>query len=164
MALCGYRILLMANCAILAAAAGAGRRAPAPLLFLGTIGQGRRPFRFMARAPGLTAYFSPGEVLFRVAGNTLRMQFEGAAHASRPEAMSRLTGVANFLTGPKDRWPLAQPLYLKTAVETPPSEPSSSAISIWSNGICHPFGELRSTWKPRQVSDLRTVLGVNRRF
>ena len=65
----------------------------------------------MARAPGLTAYFSPGEVLFRVAGNTLRMQFEGAAHASRPEAMSRLTGVANFLTGPKDRWLLAQPLY-----------------------------------------------------
>src|ERR1039457_4776332 len=43
--------------------------------------------------------------------NTLRMQFEGAAHASRPEAMSRLTGVANFLTGPKDRWLLAQPLY-----------------------------------------------------
>jgi hypothetical protein len=111
MALCGYRILLMANCAILAAAAGAGRRAPAPLLFLANHGQAPPPFRFMARAPGLTAYFSPGEVLFRVAGNTLRMQFEGAAHASRPEAMSRLTGVANFLTGPKDRWLLAQPLY-----------------------------------------------------
>jgi len=65
----------------------------------------------MARGPGLTAYFSPGEVLFHVAGNTLRMHFERAGHASRPEALSRLAGVANFLTGPKDRWLLEQPLY-----------------------------------------------------
>ena len=109
MALCGYRILLMANCALLAA--GAGRREPLPLLFLANHGQAPQPVRFMARAPGLTAYFSPGEALFRLADTTLRMQFVGAAHASRPEAMNRLAGVANFLTGPKDRWLLAQPLY-----------------------------------------------------
>ncbi len=109
MALRGYRILLMANCAILAV--GAAPREPVPLLFLANHGQAPPPVRFMARAPGLTAYFSPGEALFRVAGNTLRMHFEGAAHAPRPEAMSRVAGVANFLTGPKDRWLLAQPLY-----------------------------------------------------
>jgi hypothetical protein len=109
MALCGYRMLLLANCAILAA--GAGRREPVPLFFLANHGQAPPAVRFMAKAPGLTAYFSPGEVLFRMAGKTLRMHFEGAVRASRLEAGNRLPGAANFLTGPKDRWLLAQPLY-----------------------------------------------------
>src|ERR1035438_5421077 len=109
MALCGYRIFLLANCAILAA--GAGRKEPVPLFFLANHGQAPPPVRFLAKAPGLTAYFSPGEVLFHVAGKTLRMHFEGTARASRPEAGDRLPGVANFMTGPKDRWLLEQPLY-----------------------------------------------------
>ena len=99
MALCGYRIFLLANCAILAA--GAGRKEPVPLFFLANHGQAPPPVRFLAKAPGLTAYFSPGEVLFHVAGKTLRMHFEGTARASRPEAGDRLPGVANFMTGPK---------------------------------------------------------------
>ena len=82
-----------------------------PLFFLANHGQAPPPVRFLAKAPGLTAYFSPGEVLFHVAGKTLRMHFEGTARASRPEAGDRLPGVANFLTGPKDRWLLEQPLY-----------------------------------------------------
>jgi hypothetical protein len=53
---------------------------------------------------------------------------------------------------------------LKTAAETPAGEPSSSVASSCSNGSCHPLGELRSSWKPRQVSDLPTLLRVNRRF
>jgi len=109
MALRGCGILLLANGALLAA--GAGRSEPMPLLFLANHGQAPPPVRFMAKASGLTAYFSPGEVLFRVAGRSLRMRFDGAVRASLPEAMDRLTGVANFLTGPKDRWLLAQPLY-----------------------------------------------------
>ena len=99
----------MASCAVLAA--GGVRREPMPLLFLANHGQAPPTVRFMARGPGLTAYFSPGEASFRAAGNTLRMHFEGSAHAPRPEAMSQIAGVANFLTGPKDRWLLAQPLY-----------------------------------------------------
>jgi hypothetical protein len=109
MALCGYRMLLLANCAVLAA--GAVRRDPLPLFFLANHGQAPPPVRYMARAVGLTAYFSPGEALYRVAGKTLRMRFEGAARVARPEAMNRLPGVANFLIGPKDRWLLGQPLY-----------------------------------------------------
>lgn len=81
------------------------------MFFLENHGQAPQPVRFIARAPGLTAYFSPGEALLRVAGKTVHMRFEGAARASRPEAMDRLPGVANFLIGPKDRWLLAQPLF-----------------------------------------------------
>jgi hypothetical protein len=109
MALCGYRILLLANCALLAV--GAGRREPVPPFFLANHGQAPSPVRFIAKAPGWTGYFSPGEALFHVAGTTLRMRFEGAAHASRPEARNRLPGVVNFLIGRKDRWLLAQPMY-----------------------------------------------------
>ena len=109
MALRGYRILLLANCAILAV--GAGRWETVPPFFLANHGQAPSPVRFLAKAPGLTAYFLPGEVLFGVAGNTLRVRFEGAARTSLPEAGNRLPGVANFLTGPKARWLLAQPLY-----------------------------------------------------
>src|ERR1017187_7875425 len=83
MALCGYRILLMANCAILAAAAGAGRRAPAPLLFLANHGQAPPPFRFMARAPGLTAYFrSDGELRNSGRGRRCGTKSTGAAALS----------------------------------------------------------------------------------
>src|ERR1017187_6454233 len=57
MALCGYRILLMANCAILAAAAGAGRRAPAPLLFLANHGQAPPPFRFYGEGTRVDGLF-----------------------------------------------------------------------------------------------------------
>jgi hypothetical protein len=109
MALCGYRILLLANCALLAM--GAGRRESVPPFFLANHGQAPPPIRFIAKAPGWTAYFAPGEATFHVAGTTLRMRFEGCAHASRPEARNRLPGVVNFLIGRKDRWLLAQPMY-----------------------------------------------------
>jgi hypothetical protein len=109
MTLCGYRVLLLANCAILTA--GASRQHPMPLFFLANHGQAQPAVRYVAKASGLTAYFSPGEALFRTAGSTLRVHFEGAAGASCPEAMDRLPGVANFLTGPKERWRLEQPMY-----------------------------------------------------
>ena len=49
----------------------------------------------------------------------------------------------------------------KTAVKSPPYERSSSAANICSNGICHPLGEVRSSWNTRQVSDLPRALSVN---
>jgi hypothetical protein len=36
-------------------------------------------------------------------------------------------------------------LIRKTAVGTPVDEPSPSAASVWSNGSCHPFGEMRGS-------------------
>ena len=69
-----------------------------------------------------------------------------------------------------DRWEIEchhrdeKSFILKTAAETPAGEPSSSVASSCSNGICHPLGKLRSSWKPRQVSDLPTLPGINRRF
>ena len=52
----------------------------------------------------------------------------------------------------------------KTAVEKPPSQPSSSAAGVCSHGTCHPLGEMRRSCKPRRVSDLPKALRVNRRF
>jgi hypothetical protein len=105
----GYGLLLLANCAALAAGAAPGDSIPP--FFLTNHGQAPRTVCFMAKASGWTAYFSPGEALFRRAGTTLRLRFEGTAHAAPPVAGRRLPGVANFLTGPKERWALAQPLY-----------------------------------------------------
>jgi hypothetical protein len=34
---------------------------------------------------------------------------------------------------------------LKTAADTPPHGLSPSAASVWSNGSCHPFGEMRGS-------------------
>jgi hypothetical protein len=34
---------------------------------------------------------------------------------------------------------------LETAVEAPPDEPSPSAASVCSSGICHPLGEMRGS-------------------
>ena len=67
-----------------------------PLLFLANHGQAPPPVRFLAKAPGLTVCFSPGEVLFGVAGNTLRMRFEGADGASLPEAAGPAPGSGEF--------------------------------------------------------------------
>ena len=55
-------------------------------------------------------------------------------------------------------------MILETAVEVLPDEPASSAARICREGSCHPFGELRSSWKSIQVSHLPPALGVNCRF
>src|ERR1039458_2892947 len=68
-----------------------------PLFFIANHGQAPPAVRFMAKGSGLTAYFSPGEAVFRVAGRSVRMQFEGANPSPRVEGMERLPGHANFL-------------------------------------------------------------------
>jgi len=82
-----------------------------PLFFIANRGQAPPAVHFMAKGSGLTAYFSPGEVLFRVAGRSVRVQFEKANPSPRIEGMERLPGHASFLIGAQRDWRPDVPLY-----------------------------------------------------
>ena len=101
-------VVLIANGAALAANPV---KDAVPLFFIANHGQAPPAVRFMAKGSGLTAYFSPGEAVFRVAGRSVRMQFEGANPSPRVEGMERLPGHANFLIGPQKDWRPDVPLY-----------------------------------------------------
>ncbi|MBS1859906.1 MAG: SBBP repeat-containing protein, partial [Acidobacteria bacterium] len=64
----------------------------------------------MAKSPGLTVYFAPGEVLLRARASALRVRFQGAAGAGL-EAESPQDGHANFLTGDPAQWRTGVPIY-----------------------------------------------------
>src|SRR5947208_15535985 len=49
-----------------------------PLAFIANRGQTHATVRFTAKAPGLTAYFTPSEVLVDVRGSSIRMRYLGA--------------------------------------------------------------------------------------
>ncbi|MGA9624181.1 MAG: hypothetical protein WBL65_14330 [Bryobacteraceae bacterium] len=93
------RNLLVALIANGAALAANPVRDAAPLFFIANQGQAPPAVRFMAKGSGLTAYFAPHEALFRAAGTSVRMQFEGANPSLKVEGMERLPGHANFLIG-----------------------------------------------------------------
>ena len=101
-------LALIANGAVLAANPP---KDAVPLFFIANRGQAPPAVRFMATGSGLTAYFSPGEALFRVAGRSVHMQFEQANPSPRIEGMERLPGHANFLIGAKRDWRPDVPLY-----------------------------------------------------
>ena len=101
-------VVLIANSAALAANPV---KDAVPLFFIANCGQAPPAVRFMAKGSGLTAYFSPGEAVFRVAGRSVRMQFEGANPSPQVEGMERLPGHANFLIGPQKDWRPDVPLY-----------------------------------------------------
>ncbi|MGD0497240.1 MAG: SBBP repeat-containing protein [Bryobacteraceae bacterium] len=95
--------------------AGVSRSGVVSPFFWENRGQAPPQVRFIATAPRLTAYFSPGEAVFQVTGTRpLDVQFEGA-RACRPEAMGRLPGALNLLVGPEDRWRTGQPMYERVA-------------------------------------------------
>jgi hypothetical protein len=105
------RNLLVALIANGAALAANPVKDAVPLFFIANQGQAPAAVRFMAKGSGLTAYFSPGEALFRVAGRSVRMQFEQANPSPRVEGMERLPGHANFLIGEPRDWRSDVPLY-----------------------------------------------------
>jgi uncharacterized membrane protein len=105
------RNLLVALIANGAALAASPVKDAVPLFFIANQGQAPPAVRFMAKGSGLTAYFSPGEALFRVAGRSIRMQFEQANPSPRIEGMERLPGHANFLIGAQRDWRPDVPLY-----------------------------------------------------
>src|ERR1039457_2602225 len=84
--------------------------ADVPLFFITNHGQAPSKVRFMAQGSGLTAYFSPGEALFRVDDRSVRVQFVGASPSVDVEGIKQLPGQANFLTGDADQWRVGVPL------------------------------------------------------
>jgi hypothetical protein len=82
-----------------------------PLFFIENRGQAPSSIRFMAKGSGVTAYFSAGEAQFRMAGASVRLDFEGADPAARVEGMDRLPSHANFLIGARENWRMDVPTY-----------------------------------------------------
>jgi hypothetical protein len=105
------RNLLVALLANGAALAANPVKDAVPLFFIANHGQAPSAVRFMAKGSGLTAYFSPGGALFRVAGRSVHMQFEKANPSPLIEGIERLPGHANFLIGAPRDWRPDVPLY-----------------------------------------------------
>jgi hypothetical protein len=99
--------LLTATASLTASSSGG----TVPLFFIANHGQAPSEVRFMAQGSGLTAFFSPGEGLFRVGDASVRVQFEGGSLSVEVEGIEPLPGQANFLTGEADQWRLGVPLY-----------------------------------------------------
>jgi hypothetical protein len=105
------RTLLMGLVASCVALAAEPVKDAVPLFFIANQGQAPPAVRFMAKGSGLTAYFSPHEALFRGAGSSVRIEFEGANPTPRVEGIERLPGHANFLIGAQRDWRREVPLY-----------------------------------------------------
>ena len=103
--------LLIALLAASATLAASSSDAAVPLFFIANHGQAPSPVRYMAQGSGLTAFFSPGEALFRVSDKSVRVQFVGANPSVEVEGIKQLPGQANFLTGDADQWRVGVPLY-----------------------------------------------------
>jgi hypothetical protein len=101
-------IAVLATSSVMAAGTGRGLSL---VTFLPNQGQAPPEVRFLARGSQSTAYFLPGQILFQVHGDTLRLEFEGAEPTAQPESLSRAVGEANFLIGPQENWRLGIPLY-----------------------------------------------------
>src|SRR5579872_1654909 len=82
-----------------------------PLLFIANHGQAPSTVLFMAKGSGVTAFFSPGEALFRLGDSSVRLQFVGSAPSVQVLGQEPLPGLANFLIGPEEEWRLGVPLY-----------------------------------------------------
>ena len=82
-----------------------------PLFFIPSAGQGPESAKFVAKGSGLTAAFSPDRLVFRIAGTSLAMVFEGADPQCRVEGRERLAGRANFLQGAPQGWRTDVPMY-----------------------------------------------------
>ncbi len=103
--------LLVALLTVSASLAASSSDAAVPLVFIANHGQAPSEVRFMAQGSGLTAYFSPGEALFRTGDQAVRMRIVGARASGEVEGIDPLPGQANFLKGDAAEWRLGVPLY-----------------------------------------------------
>ena len=99
--------LLMASASLAASTSDTA----VPLFFIANHGQAPSEVRFMAQGSGLTAYFLPGEALFRADDKSVRVQFVGGSPSVEVEGIKPLPGLANFLTGEADQWRIGVSLY-----------------------------------------------------
>jgi hypothetical protein len=111
----------------------------------------------MVRA-GLAA--PSNEVEVRQPAQVLRVGFghaeAGTVQAGRTDRMLRLSSAGRGTQAPT--------INPKTAVEMLPDGPSSSAASVCAEGICHPLGETRRSWKSKAHEALPIAPASNRRF
>jgi hypothetical protein len=109
------RHLLLACMAAAAGFAGSPGSDAVPLFFIANHGQAPATYSFIAQGSGLTAYFSPAEVLLRVADRTVRLEFPGASVSAPIEGVGELQARANFFTGSEGQWRTSVPLYRAVA-------------------------------------------------
>src|ERR1043165_3523024 len=95
------RNLLVALAAASAPFAAGPRKDPVPLFFIENQGQAPPAVRFMAQGSGMTAWFSPQEILFRVAKTGLELRFLGAQPAPVIEGLDPLGGARELPDGPR---------------------------------------------------------------
>ena len=104
------RSLLIALAACSAMGASGVRNAPA-LMFLPNQGQAPSEVRFLVRGSRATGFFLPGEAVFRVGRDTLRIHFDGAEAGGSIEGAGLSSGKANIFIGAEEGWHADVPLY-----------------------------------------------------
>src|SRR5439155_8428689 len=83
-----------------------------PLTFTANRGQVHHSVRFTAKGPGLTAYFTPCEVVVNLRQSTVRMRYLGAKVAPDIDGADLQEGHANYLIGnDPSLWRTNVPLY-----------------------------------------------------
>src|SRR6266567_2284140 len=87
-----------------------------PLAFTANRGQVHDSVRFTAKGPGLTAYFTPGEVAIKLLGSTIRVRYLGANISPTVDGLDLQEGHANYLIGnDPSLWRTSVPLYGRIA-------------------------------------------------
>src|SRR5215471_13232427 len=86
-------------------------RSTMPLHFVPNVGQAPEGARFSANGSGVRAFFYASEVELRVAGNLVRIRFDGANPRSVVEGRNTLPGQVNFLIGPEEEWKIGVPVF-----------------------------------------------------
>jgi hypothetical protein len=82
-----------------------------PLVYFPNYGQEHPAVHYAARSAALSAYFLPSEIVFRLPGSVIRMQFPGATGPARIEPARQLPGTVNFLRGREEEWRIGLPMY-----------------------------------------------------
>jgi len=83
-----------------------------PLAFIANRGQSHSSVKFTAKGPGLTAYFTPGEVALDLGRASIGMRFLGANASPGVAGLDLQQGHANFLRGDDaSQWLTDVPLY-----------------------------------------------------
>ena len=90
---------------------GAAGRPGIPAFFIANGGQAPAAVRYLAQAPGFTAYFLPREIRLRAHGAQVRIEFDGANSSVAVEGVRPLTGRANFFIGGVAQWRTGLPTF-----------------------------------------------------
>jgi len=87
-----------------------------PLTFVANHGQVHHSVRFTAKGPGLTAYFTPDEVVVDLRGAAVRMRYLGANVSPGLDGLDPQEGRVNYLIGnDPSQWKTDIPLYGRVA-------------------------------------------------